>query len=313
MIMGTKKWTTIVTFICTIVAIAFMIIFRLYNFNDNIGYDIALAVFGSALLGFIMSLIEYFSERRKAMEEFWCEAQHVLVQFRNAKCIYLDEPKGLVADCIVENHYNKSAKQFASGIVEVFDLQESHVFQEKYTKWMREYDCISFAEEENLDAILEQVYVMKMDNYEKEINDAIDNYIELSKISLSRLDSAYGNLNFIFANKSIRTNAYKYIFDKMRKLQSKIHKETYHFNHYKEEKGNFAVCVQKALEVSRLLFDEKKKERNGLDIVNVYQKEFDDIEDDLERFRTRIYFKEIKMPIERVPVFERIKNIRDDA
>ena len=68
--MAAKKWVTIVTFVCTIEVIIFIVIFKLYCLENNIGYDIALAVFGSALLGFVMSLVEYFSERKNAMEQF---------------------------------------------------------------------------------------------------------------------------------------------------------------------------------------------------------------------------------------------------
>ena len=72
--MTAKKWVTIVTFVCTIEVIIFIVIFKLYCLENNIGYDIgydiALAVFGSALLGFVMSLVEYFSERKNAMKQF---------------------------------------------------------------------------------------------------------------------------------------------------------------------------------------------------------------------------------------------------
>ena len=83
-------------------------------FRRNIGYDIALAVFGSALLGFIMSLVEYFSERKKAMEQFWIEAK--LAQFRKAEYIYFDESEKIVTGCIAENYYNKRAKELPPGV-----------------------------------------------------------------------------------------------------------------------------------------------------------------------------------------------------
>ena len=92
--MSAKKWVTIVTFFCTMFAVILLPIFDYYE--CNIGYDISLAIFGSALLGFIMSLVEYFTERRKAMEQFWLEAGQVLAQFRKAKYIKFDEPEDLV-------------------------------------------------------------------------------------------------------------------------------------------------------------------------------------------------------------------------
>jgi len=40
------------------------------NEHNSLIYNISLALFGSALLGFIMSFIEYFAVRLNAMEEF---------------------------------------------------------------------------------------------------------------------------------------------------------------------------------------------------------------------------------------------------
>lgn len=309
--MTAKKWVTIVTFICTLIAIISMPIFKKFCEEGNIGYDIALAVFGSALLGFIMSLVEYFSERKKAMEQFWHEAGRVLVQFRKAKYIHFDEPEEIVTGCIAENYYNKCAKEFPPGVAEVFGLKESHEYLEKYTQWMEENEPMSFTENDDVRVVLNQVCISRMENYENTINEVIDNYIGLSKISLYELDNAYGNLNFIFANKSIRFRAYNEIFNKIRTIRQKIMEETYHFNLYKEKKGNFAVCMRKAIEVSNALFKEEKKVEDAFESVCIYQKEFDDIEESLEAFRVRIYFKSKMEPVRRIPVSGRMMNFID--
>ena len=107
-------------------------------------------------------------------------------------------------------------------------------------------------ENDDIGNILNQVCISRMENYENTVNGVIDNYIELSKISLYELDSAYGNLNFIFSNKNIRLKAYNEIFNKIRTIKQKILEETYQFNLYKDNKGNFAVCMNKAIEVSKI-------------------------------------------------------------
>ncbi len=285
----------------------------MFFLDGNIGYDIALAVFGSALLGFIMSLVEYFSERKKAMEQFWIEAKRVLAQFRKAEYIYFDEPEDIVTGCIAENYYNKRAKELPPGVSGIFGPEESHEYQKKYIQWMEENEPMSFTENDDIGNILNQVCISRMENYEKTVNEVIDNYIELSKISLYELDSAYGNLNFIFSNKNIRLKAYNEIFNKIRTIKQKILKETYHFNLYKDNKGNFAVCMNKAIEVSKILFTEKKKSEDAYDYVSIYQKEFDDIEESLEVFRTKIYFKSKVEPVERIPVTGRMMNFKDSS
>ena len=61
--MAAKKWLTIITLIVTVLSFLGIIFSR--N-SSKLCYDLLLAMFGSALLGLIMSVTEYFVERRKA-------------------------------------------------------------------------------------------------------------------------------------------------------------------------------------------------------------------------------------------------------
>ena len=61
--MKAKKWLTIITLVITVLSLVLAIII---GKNSNcITYDISMAIFGGAALGFIMSLTEYYAERRK--------------------------------------------------------------------------------------------------------------------------------------------------------------------------------------------------------------------------------------------------------
>lgn len=71
--------------------------------------------------------------------------------------------------------------------------------------------------------------------------------------------------------------------------------------------------MNKAIEVSKILFTEKKKSEDSYDYVSIYQKEFDDIEESLEFFRTKIYFKSKVEPVERIPVTGRMMNFKDSS
>lgn len=214
--MSAKKWVTIITFFCTMFAVILLPIFDYYK--CNIGYDISLAIFGSALLGFIMSLVEYFTERRKAMEQFWIEAEQVLAQFRKAKYIKFDEPEDLVISCIAENYKNRWIQNNPT-LAKLSEMEESHQQQDKFMKWIDEYEVHSFSEDDDIDAILEKIYTNRINSYENLVKSIIDNYTELSQISLFDLDNAYGNLNFIFANKSIRFKAYNNPFSTVRRRE----------------------------------------------------------------------------------------------
>lgn len=87
--------------------------------------------------------------------------------------------------------------------------------------------------------------------------------------------------------------------------------ETFHFNLWKEDKGNFVVCMNKAIDISKLLFSEKRTKQDGIESVCIYQEQFDDIEESLEKFRTQIYFRNKMEAIERIPVSGQIINFED--
>ena len=55
----------------------------------------------------------------------------------------------------------------------------------------------------------------------------------------------------------------------------------------------------------------EKKSEYAFDYVSIYQKEFDDIEESLEAFRAKIYFKSKGEPVERIPVTGRMMNFKD--
>lgn len=103
--MKAKKWLTIIAGSFSLLSfIAALIIGKSSN---CILYDISMAVFGSALLGAIMSLTEYFVDRRKSMEQFWDEARKVLNELRKIRYINVDAPHELICACFLEEESNK--------------------------------------------------------------------------------------------------------------------------------------------------------------------------------------------------------------
>lgn len=306
--MKPKKWITIITFIITVALIPLIICFD--RSELTIYYDIALSVFGGSSMGFIMTLVEYFSERRKAMEIFWSEALSVLTQLRKAKYIHFDEPEELILSCIKENMGNRFADKYSDASRKALGIEISVEEKTKYIQWMENNIPMNFSEDDEQDSILEEMYAEAVNKYEDILKNAIENYIELSKISLGALDNAYGNLDFIFGNKTIRALAYKSIYEKLRNIRNKILESAVHFNLWKGKKGNFAVCAKKVLELNHMMFSEEESSSEG-NYKLVYQKELDDIDDSLEDFRTKIYFKTKKESIEHVPVFGEMINFEE--
>ena len=128
-----------------------------------------------------------------------------------------------------------------------------------------------------------------MEGYKNSFMHCMSNYQLASSVELGILDNAYGNLDFIIANKSIRKKAYDSIYDKIRKIVIQFRTETYHFNLLKDGKGNFPVCATKVSDLDKEYFLSKEVTEHGDTHTLIYQNVFDDIDASLEEFRCKIY------------------------
>lgn len=282
--MKAKRWVTLVTFLLTLVS--FVLIIKFKNFECDVEYDIAMAIFGSSILGCIMSFTEYFSERERAMEQFYQEAIRTLAKFRKAKPLQLTEPEELIRNCIFEKMKNDDYVSFG------MDDEVQYTEKVKYLEWLKKYKPEIFI---GAGADEEKIYQTKIEEAETMIKDCIYNYSKLAHISFAKLDSAYGNLDFLVANHTIRMKAYNEIFDKMRSIRNEIFLANTHFELWKHGKGNFVFCTDKVIEINKKLFIEEKSEEENVVSVSIYQKEFDDIEKSLENLEEKYIGGEARM------------------
>lgn len=102
--MKAKKWLTIITLCVSIFSLSVACIIG--KDSNCISYDVSMALLGSAVLGFIMSLTEYYVEKRKAMEEFWLQSNKILKELRKIKYLELDAPVELIKDALLEEQAN---------------------------------------------------------------------------------------------------------------------------------------------------------------------------------------------------------------
>ena len=112
-------------------------------------------------------------------------------------------------------------------------------------------------------------------------------YSPLSMVAENTI--AYGNLDFIMANKCIRQKAYELIYDKLRNIVYQFQSEVYHFNLLKNGKGNFYVCILKVSELNQEYFCSEEKKIQGYTNTLIFQNVFNDIAASLEKFRCKIY------------------------
>lgn len=108
--MKAKKWLTIITLCVSIFSLSVACIIG--KDSNCISYDVSMALLGSAVLGFIMSLTEYYVEKRKAMEEFWLQSNKTLKELRKIKYLELDAPVELIKDALLEEQANDRKAKF---------------------------------------------------------------------------------------------------------------------------------------------------------------------------------------------------------
>ena len=275
--MRAKKWLSIITLGCSVIALAVVI----EKPACGLAYDIALAVFGSALLGFIMSLVEYLIERRHAMEVFWDEARKALAKLRTIKYIDIDAPIDLVRACFQEERSNSFAKLFDSGIKD--EAKKALV------TWYEENKMMCWTEYDDIDAELEKYYSSKIESYKESFMKCIRSCVEAAGVDLGPLGNAYGNLDFIFGNNSVRKSALNRIYNPVYSFRELLREELYHFNLLLNGQGSLPVCAEKAYSIIQKVFTEEMQTGCGFESKVVYQSLFDDVDKALEDFRCEIY------------------------
>lgn len=307
--MKAKKWVTFITAGISAISLICAIVANCPCVNLPLMYDISMAIFGSALLGFIMSLIEYFAERRKAMEDFLRAAYKVYVQLRKIKLLKLDQPQDLILDCLSEEHNNKLWGKRDGEAAKALGLEAVHKKRDAYIAWMQENEPMSFSEKDDIEAILVRIYNERIENYSNTFMKYMDMYIAASKIDLEDLSNSYGNLDFLFGNKEIRLTAFKLIYSKLQEYRNKIKFEVFHFNMIKEGKGSFARCCEKVTELNDFFFETETTQFGDRERTIVYQRKFDDVSDRIEEFRSKIYFRKEVQYEKKAPVFSQLRRI----
>ena len=298
------------TIITLFMSILSLIVACLIGKDSNcIFYDISMALLGSAVLGFIMSLTEYYVEKRKAMEEFWLQSSKILKELRKIKYLELDAPIELIKDALLEEQTNDWTAKFPLCID---DSGITHKAKNALISWFEENIPMSFNEDSDIEAELEKYYNASLKNYKDTFLRCMKSYQDASSIDLGMIDNAYGNLDFIISNRSIRLCAYNKIFDKMRKFVYQFIEEAYHFNLLNDGKGNFAVCASKVVDLNKLFFTAKDVEVHGYVNTLVYQTAFDEIESELEKFRCKIY-KTKYVPVKASPISGIIRYFEEDS
>lgn len=279
--MKSLKWVSIVTFVCVIFSLIMLIIFFFLGDEWYLGYDISLAIFGSAILGFIISIIQYYAEKRKSMEAFYLESLNLLNTIYKIKYFEFVYEKNKILECIAEEY----KKEFSGSTEEIKAKKEIII------EISKNYEESALKKDEVLE-LCEKKYDEIIEKTTSDMVDIMNEYIEISRCSLRHLDDTYGGLDFIFGNEKIRCMAYDNIYSEIRDAFKFVKEKSVHFEKYfKASHGNKPVMLGFLLELNNYFFSENIQSNENSRYILIFNQKYDAISDKLEWFRCKIYRK----------------------
>lgn len=289
--MKAKKRLVIATLIAS--GISLLLAFLFQFFFTGIGrcgevsafvVNFSFAVFGSALLGFIMSLVEYFVSKKHALENYYLEALRVYNLFSKIEFLLITEPKELLMD------------HFSNEMRDVFLSKSNNLDNDKLFDYMKIIwqNTIDIPEPE-----LSDYTIKKFNEYIKSfierLSICLDSYIEISNEKIAFLDTAYAEFDFMFCNKSLRSKIYKGIHKPFSEHKKMIEEKAFHFRTYKKAKnGNTAVMIDLIDELQQKFFTVDKETDECFEVFIVHRHFLDEMENKLEKLRCCINHEEYK-------------------
>jgi len=295
------KWLSIITFFISVVAIICILCFSTVA-DASLAYNISLAIFGSAVLGFIISLIEYFDIRRSVLEEFYLEALKINGLIHEAGYFYTDEPIEFVLDCIVEelnNSYNIK-----------FYMETKHDARDK---WINEYHRMHSLELQNCsdsNDLCMAIYKSTLNDYNEELEKCFDSYIDITNLPLASFDNAYGKINFIFGNKKFRMWIYQTIYTPIHNINRSAQEIVLQINRHRNGKGNKAFCAKMLHELNMNWFSIITKQYECGSVTEIYNNYSDLLDEKTQELWGKIYHKE-PVNMQRYPIIKITNPIKE--
>lgn len=262
--------------------------------------NFSFAVFGSSLLGLIMSWVEYFVERRVALEQYYLAAVDVSIAFAKAKYFTMYEPKELLMAYFSE-------RQWESYMDENNTLPAKN---ELFQYMRRGWGVIVEIPEPEFSQYAQREFDRRIKAYDATLADTIAGYIEIAGTSIQGLENAYGKLDFLLSN-HLRARIFDEIHEPIREYRRCIREKTSCFRAFVRSKPEYtAQAIDLVDEIQQKFFRTIIKSDEESDTTIVFQQFVDDLDDQIEWLRCKMY-KENYAKQEHTPLlwYQQIKKI----
>lgn len=176
-------------------------------------------------------------------------ANDILNSFMKLKHFITNEPLEMVSECLGELDLNNFIKETNSATLEINpDIDSKYLFHYSYTS-KKKYEMLLLSKMDTEDILklktlvridkhLDNLYNYNMKKYVSNLEKSIDSYLDLCSISCRELTIAYGNLDFLFGNKTIRKRIFNRLYHIIFETVNQVKYHLYDFNLYKTGKGD---------------------------------------------------------------------------
>ena len=178
-------------------------------------------------------------------------------EFSKIKYFLPDEPKELIQNVLGELDNNdwdsKYNENLATSVLNFEDQQKADDAYEKYHMELRHDAQRAFrdyvwehADEREKTAMtepfqkkdyLDRTCAEKIEKYDKQLKETMKSFLRFQEVRTSAITAAYGRMDFIFANKSIRLNVYEKLYRKLFDTVNLIKKRNSHFELFFSGRG----------------------------------------------------------------------------
>lgn len=276
-----KKWTVIIS---TGLTVFWLVIFSFFHFgiyryfhilesypNRELlsiwkGYVITISsgILTSAFVTLLVAGSDYFDGRRKALKNVFYTSEDLQRIFGKIKYIFPDEPIELVSDLFGEIDGNARSEEYnlyfmeqlknvddsdrAKKLYNECHMQITHDAENKFKEYIWEHTekriKKGYKKPHMKTDYLDRVCKKKIEQYSKQLDDAMKSYVAFNEVRIKELRAAFEDLDFIFANKSIKKEIENRLYLKQVDQINLIKYTNIHFNLYFEGKGgNRAVML----------------------------------------------------------------------
>lgn len=187
-------------------------------------------IFTGTILTLLLSVVDYFDERRKAFEEIYYASEKIQKFINRIEIFLPNEPWDIVKDYLVEIENNKFVDKFngeidkqVTHILNKEDLhdkflalksEKTHEAENRFKEILREQFNDFEKQYGDKETYLKDKCDEKNKKYLQQIDDVLKSYLVVNNLDMDVLTAAYGKLDFMFSNETKRKHIYQNLYQK---------------------------------------------------------------------------------------------------